>query len=73
MDDDVKELFLATVDRIEKKFDETAADAGEHFVRGLSLRTEIPPSAEGRGKLTIKLRVGPGGLAEYDRSEDCSE
>lgn len=52
---------------------ETAADDDTHFVRGLALRTELPPSADGRGKLKIKLRVGPSGLAEYDRSEDCSE
>ena len=51
---------------------ETAADGRSFMVRGLSLRTELPPSASGRGRLTIKLRVGPNGLAEFDREERCT-
>jgi hypothetical protein len=51
---------------------ETAADERSSMVRGFSLRTELPPSVSGRGKLSIKLRVGPSGLAEYDREERCT-
>ena len=51
---------------------ETAADATSHMVRGLSLRAELPPSAPGRGKLTVKLRIGPNGLAAFDRDERCT-
>lgn len=51
---------------------ETSADADSHMVRGLSLRTELPPSAPGRGKLSVKLRVGPDGVAAFDRDERCT-
>lgn len=51
---------------------ETAADERSSMVRGFSLRTELPPSVSGRGRLSVKLRVGPSGLTEYDREERCT-
>ena len=34
-------------------------------------RTELPQGGPERGRLSTRLKVGPGGVTQFTRTEDC--
>jgi hypothetical protein len=49
----------------------TRYDDGGGQVDGIARQLELPQDAAGRGRKTVRLKVGPGGIAQYDQDIVC--
>lgn len=49
----------------------TRYDDGGGQVEGIAMQRELPQNEAGRGRKTVRLKVGPGAVAQYDQDIDC--
>jgi len=50
----------------------TRYDDGGGQVEGIAMQRELPQNVPGRGSKTVRLKVGPGAVAQYDQNIVCN-
>jgi hypothetical protein len=49
----------------------TRYDDGGGQIEGIAMQRELPQNVAGRGSKRVRLKVGPGAIAQYDQDIDC--
>ena len=49
----------------------TRFDDGGGQVNGVATQMELPQNVAGRGRKSVRLKVGPGSVTLYDQDIDC--
>ena len=49
----------------------TRYDDGGGQVEGIAFQHQLPENVAGRGRKTVRLKVGPGDITQYDQDIVC--